>query len=32
LLVIAHADFGSTGIISARLAARRERWTYEETQ
>jgi uncharacterized DUF497 family protein len=33
LLVIAHADFGDQiRIISARLATRRERWTYEETQ
>ena len=33
LLVIAHADFGNEiRIISARLATRRERWTYVETQ
>lgn len=33
LLVIAHADLGDQiRIISARLATRRERWTYEETQ
>jgi len=33
LLVIAHADLGyQIRIISARLATRRERWTYEEAQ
>ncbi len=32
LLVVAHADLGDRiRIISARLATRRERWTYEET-
>ncbi len=32
LLVIAHADLDyQVRIISARLATRRERWTYEET-
>ena len=32
LLVIAHADLGhQVRIISARVATRRERWTYEET-
>jgi len=32
LLVVAHADLGDQlRVISARLATRRERWTYEET-
>jgi uncharacterized protein len=32
VLVIAHADLGyQVRIISARLATRRERWSYEES-
>ena len=32
LLVVAHTDLGEQiRVISARLATRRERWTYEET-
>ena len=32
LLVVAHIDLGERiRVISARLATRRERWTYEET-